>query len=158
MLEPKMTQVAEASSLYNQDIVLWVEDTVSKLKARDFTNLDLENLIEEVEDLGKSQRHAVRSLLRRLIEHLLKRAYVPLPECYVGWQQEIRAFRNDIKDILDDSPSLKNFLSEILPQVSAKTVAAMREDYPQVDFPEYWTDRLDVNDILNVNFWEHPEP
>jgi hypothetical protein len=94
--------------------------------------LDLENLIEEVEDLGKSQRRAARSLLRRLIEHLLKRAYVSLPECYVGWPREIRVFRNDIQDILDDSPSLKNFLSEILPQA----VAAMRQDYPQVDFPD----------------------
>ena len=53
-----------------------------------------------------SQRNAMRSLLRRLIEHLLKRCYVPLPECYVGWQREIRAFRNDIKDILEDALSL----------------------------------------------------
>lgn len=34
----------------------------------------------------------------------------------------------------------------------------MREDYPQVDFPDYGLDRLDINDILNANFWEHPEP
>ncbi len=48
-----------------------------------------------------------QSAVRRLIEHLLKRCYVPLPECYVSWQREIRAFYNDIKDILEDAPSLK---------------------------------------------------
>ena len=39
----------EALSLYEQDILLWVEDTVAKLKVRDFDQVDLENLIEEVE-------------------------------------------------------------------------------------------------------------
>ncbi len=76
-----MTELLTPQSLYDQDILLWVEDTVAKLKAHDFGNLDLENLIEEIDTLGKSQRNAIRSLLRRLIEHLLKRCYVPLPEC-----------------------------------------------------------------------------
>ena len=59
-------------NLYDQDFYLWVEDTVSKLKARDNEHLDWDNLIEEVESLGKSQRNTMRSLLRRLIEHLLQ--------------------------------------------------------------------------------------
>jgi Mg2+ and Co2+ transporter CorA len=103
--------------------------------------------------LGKSQRNAIRSLLRRLIEHLLKRCYVPLPECYVGWQKEIRAFRNDIKDILEDAPSLKNHIGEILPKVFENALASMREEYPQVSFPNSWLENCDVNDILNRNFW-----
>ncbi len=141
-------------SLYEQDILLWVEDTVAKLKARDFANLDLDNLIEEVETLRKSQRSAIRSLLRRLIEHLLKRCYVPLPECYVGWQREIRAFRNDIKDILEDAPSLKNQIVEIMPKVFENALASVREEYPQVNFPESWLVDCDVHEILNRNFWE----
>ena len=72
-------------SLYEQDTSLWVTETVNKLKAKDFENFDLENLIEEVEALGKSQRNATKSFLRRLIEYLLKRCYVPLPESYIGW-------------------------------------------------------------------------
>ena len=58
-------------NLYDQDFYLWVEDTVSKLKARDNEHLDWDNLIEEVESLGKSQRKTVRSFLVRLLEHLL---------------------------------------------------------------------------------------
>ena len=153
-----MTQLIKPQSLYDCDILLWVEDTVAKLKARDFENLDLENLIDEVDTLGKSQRNAMRSLLRRLIEHLLKRCYVPLPECYVGWQREIRAFRNDIKDILEDAPSLKNQITEILPKVFENALASMREEYPQINFPDSWLDNCDVNNILNRNFWEVNQP
>ena len=103
--------------------------------------------------MGKSQRNAMRSLLRRLIEHLLKRCYVPLPECYVGWEREIRAFRNDIKDVLEDAPSLKNQILEILPKVFDNALASMREEYPQVNFPSSWLENCNVNDILNHNFW-----
>lgn len=149
-----MTQALDKQSLYDRDILLWVEDTVTKLRARDFENLDLDNLIEEVDSLGKSQRHAIRSLLRRLIEHLLKRCYVPLPECYGGWQREIRAFRNEIKDILEDAPSLKNFIPEILPKVYIRAIESVREEYPQVDFPEHWLSDRPINAIFNHNFWE----
>ena len=141
-------------SLYEQDTSLWVTETVNKLKAKDFENLDLENLIEEVETLGKSQRNATKSFLRRLIEHLLKRCYVPFPECYIGWQREIRAFRNEIKDILEDSPSLKNFFLEIFPKVYASAIASVREEYPQINFPDHWLEDCDINAILNRNFWE----
>ena len=141
-------------SLYEQDTSLWVTETVNKLKAKDFENLDLENLIEEVETLGKSQRNATKSFLRRLIEHLLKRCYVPLPECYIGWQRESRAFRNEIKDILEDSPSLKNFFLEIFPKVYASAIASVREEYTQINFPDHWLEDCDINSILNRNFWE----
>jgi hypothetical protein len=105
--------------------------------------------------IANSHEPSYKSFLRRLIEHLLKRCYVPLPECYIGWQREIRAFRNDIKDILEDAPSLKNQIVEILPKVFETALASMREEYPQVSFPNSWLENCDVNDILNRNFWEN---
>jgi Domain of unknown function DUF29 len=98
------------TTLYEQDFSLWVEDTVRKLKARDNENLDWENLIEEIDSLGKSQRKAVRSFLVRLLEHLLKRCYVPMSDCYRGWEIEIRNFRQRLQIELEDSPSLKSFV------------------------------------------------
>lgn len=41
------------STLYEKDILQWVEDTVSKLRNQDFENLDLKNLIEEIRHLQK---------------------------------------------------------------------------------------------------------
>ncbi|MCS6783504.1 MAG: DUF29 domain-containing protein, partial [Gloeomargarita sp. SKYG98] len=69
-------------------------------------------------------------------EHLLKRCYVPAPEYYIGWEREIRTFRNDIQDLLVDSPSLKNVMAQMLPQVFSKALATVRQEYPQVAFPD----------------------
>ncbi|UZQ56163.1 DUF29 domain-containing protein [Trichothermofontia sichuanensis B231] len=77
-------------SLYETDILLWVEDTVTKLRARDFEHLDWENLIEEVEAWGISQRKGLLSCLMRLLEHLRKRLYVPSESDCKGWERTIR--------------------------------------------------------------------
>ena len=84
-------------TLYEQDFALWIENTLKQLKAREFNQVDWENLIEEVESLEISQRKAVHSFLVRLLEHLLKRCYVCLPDCYRGWEIEIRNFRRELK-------------------------------------------------------------
>ncbi|HYW20240.1 MAG TPA: DUF29 domain-containing protein [Nodularia sp. (in: cyanobacteria)] len=99
-------------NLYDEDFYLWVEDTVSKLKVRDKDNLDWENLIEEVESLGKSQRKTVRSFLVRLLEYFLKRCYVPMSDCYRGWEIEIRNFRQRLHIEIEDSPFEKFYFRE----------------------------------------------
>ncbi|MFZ9738471.1 MAG: DUF29 domain-containing protein, partial [Prochlorotrichaceae cyanobacterium] len=73
-----MVTELQKTSLYEQDFLLWSEDTAAKLRARDFENLDLENLIEEVESLGRSDRKELLSRLVVIFEHLLKRLYVQL--------------------------------------------------------------------------------
>jgi hypothetical protein len=102
-----MKELLTPQSLYDQDILLWVEDTVAKLKAHDFTNLDLENLIEEVESLGVSQKKELLNRLITLLEHLLKRIYVPLPNDYNGWERTIRNQRKKLEALLVEVPSLK---------------------------------------------------
>ena len=49
-----MTQTIANKSLYESDYLLWTQEIVAKLKARDFCNIDFENLIEEIEDFGRS--------------------------------------------------------------------------------------------------------
>ncbi|MGK7890388.1 MAG: DUF29 domain-containing protein [Leptolyngbyaceae cyanobacterium] len=100
--------------LYNTDYQLWLEDTVAQLKARNFSDLDLENLIEEIESLGRSDKRALSSYLLRLCEHLLKLNYweSERERCFRGWILEINNFRAEIELLLKDSPSLKPFLSE----------------------------------------------
>jgi hypothetical protein len=69
-----------SKTLYEADYSLWVQETVRQLQNRDFDALDLENLIEEVLDLSRRDRQKVKSLLKRLFEHLLKLKY---------WQSEL---------------------------------------------------------------------
>lgn len=101
-------------ALYKKDYQLWLDQTVAQLKVQDFSNLDLENLIEEIESLGKSDKRAISSYLLRLCEHLLKLQYWESERelCFRGWVLEVNNFRSDIELILEDSPSLKSFLTE----------------------------------------------
>jgi hypothetical protein len=103
------------NNLYDKDYYLWLEKTISLLENRQFSELDLENLIEEISDMGKSQRQSLKSYLTRLLEHLLKLAYWESELEYNRrvWKNEIRNFRLRIQQILEDSPSLKPYLSEI---------------------------------------------
>jgi hypothetical protein len=103
-------------TLYDSDYQLWLENTINQLRQGDFQGVDWENLLEELADLGKSERRALESLLTRLLEHLLKLTYWQSQRDYnqAGWKKEIRNFRIQIKKILKESPSLKLYLREIL--------------------------------------------
>ena len=51
-----MTQIISPWNLYDRDYLQWVDDTVNKLRIGDFASLDMDNLIEKIEDLGRSQQ------------------------------------------------------------------------------------------------------
>ena len=103
-------------NLYDSDYQLWLENTINQLRRGDFQAVDWPNLLEELADLGKNNRRALKSLLTRLLEHLLKLTYWQSQRDYnqAGWKKEIRNFRLQIADLLADSPSLKSYLREIL--------------------------------------------
>ncbi|NEQ98692.1 MAG: DUF29 domain-containing protein [Cyanothece sp. SIO2G6] len=104
----------KSMSLYDTDFQCWLNQTVQQLRAQDFNNLDLENLIEEIESLGRSDKRAISSYLMRLCEHFLKLQYweSERERCFRGWRLEIVNFRIQIQSILKDSPSLENHLQE----------------------------------------------
>jgi hypothetical protein len=101
----------KALPLYDTDYQFWLAQTVAQLKAKKFSEIDWENLIEEIESLGKSDKRAMVSYLIRLCEHLLKVKHWESEReaCFQGWVQEINNFRLEIELLLDDSPSLKPF-------------------------------------------------
>jgi hypothetical protein len=103
----------KSALLYDTDYQLWIEQTVAQLRSKHFNDLDLNNLIEEIESLGKSDKRAISSYLRRLCEHLLKIKYweAERQTCLRGWRVEVTNFRFQIQAILRDSPSLRNYLN-----------------------------------------------
>jgi Domain of unknown function DUF29 len=101
-------------TLYDIDYQLWLEQTIAHLKVQDFSQIDLENLIEEIESLGRSEKHAISSYLMRLCEYLLKIKYWESERemCLRGWKREVINFRLQIQEELEDSPSLRSFLQD----------------------------------------------
>ncbi|MFM6375306.1 MAG: DUF29 domain-containing protein, partial [Microcystis panniformis] len=70
-----MQRIHDLKQLYEIDDSQWLEETVSLLRNHQFSQLDLEHLIEELEDLGKEKKNAVASFLEQVIRHLLLLQY-----------------------------------------------------------------------------------
>ncbi len=104
-----------AQKLYDQDYYLWLKTTVNQLKTGQFSVMDLENLIEELETMGRSEKRTIESLLTRLFEHLLKLQYwnTERERNQGHWKGEIRTFRRQINKRLKESPSLKPYILEV---------------------------------------------
>ncbi len=148
--------VAPKTTLYDRDYLLWTEETIAKLKTRDFEHLDIENLIEEIESLGTSERSEILNRLATLLEHLLKRMYVGMPQEFNGWECTIREQRRRIKRLLKTSPSLKNYFAEIFDYAYEDALDEVRAEkgYKSVKFPDTWQFSHDIDSMLNVDFWE----
>lgn len=100
-------------TLYDEDYLQWLETTIEKLRAQDYTHIDWEHLIEEIEDMGKSERRSLESHIIVVLLHLLKWQYQP--EARSGsWEGSILEHRRRICKALKDSPSLKSYLETIL--------------------------------------------
>ena len=107
--------IQQQVSLYSLDYHLWILNTAEALKLQNFSALDLEHLVDEVLALSRREKKRLKSLLRRLIEHLLKLQYwdAERDRNQQHWKAEVTNFRKQIKDELEDSPSLKSYLREI---------------------------------------------
>ena len=112
---------------YEEDYYLWTQTMAEKLKIQDYSSVDWENIIEEIEDMGRSQKRAVESLLLRLTEHLLKLKYwySEIGRNKKHWQSEVVNFRVLLRKRLKESPSLKAKLPEMYDEVLVDSQRAM---------------------------------
>jgi hypothetical protein len=119
--------VTDLKTLYDKDLVAWSHQQAAVLRAaaRSGSNqlVDWENLAEEIEDLGRSQRAALRSQIRRIIRHLVKLEYSRAIDPRRGWVETIGDARSEIEDLLELSPSLS---AEIDRDVAAQTARAIK--------------------------------
>jgi hypothetical protein len=135
--------------LYEIDDHLWLEKTIDLLKKKQFNELDLENLIEELESLGRRDKLAVKSLLEQVIRHLLLLEYWDneYDRSYRHWRTEIIAFRTQLNDSL--TTNLKNHLIEQLPKIYQDALRYVKEKSELNCFPNqclYSLDQLLDND------------
>lgn len=110
--------MADLDELYARDFLQWTEEQGKALRHAKAggTNLplDWDNLAEEIESLGKSDRRALHSRVRRILQHLLKLAMSPNTDPRRGWQSSVREARKEIAMILRDSPSLRREIDGII--------------------------------------------
>ena len=147
-------------TLYNTDFNLWIETQAQILREclsqpegqRQLGELDLENLIEEIESLGKSDKRQLKSRLEVLLHHLLKWCYQPENRTN-SWRATINEQRNRLRDLLLDSPSLKTYLEAIFSDChgDARYQAALETGLPIDTFPVDCP--FAIADVVNRDFW-----
>ncbi len=128
--------MTDLKTLYERDTVAWAENQAAALRAaaRGGSNqvLDWENLAEEIEDLAKNLRTGVKSQISRIIQHHVKLACSPAADPRRAWRRTIRQARDEIERILEESPSLR---SQIPQMIEAETRRAI--EYAIRDLEEY---------------------
>lgn len=141
----------ENSPLYDQDYYLWIQQTIESLQQQKFNELDLANLIEEIEDMGKSEKKAITSNLRILLMHLLKYRYQPTKQTN-SWLFTIREHRKRLQESFKTSPSLKRYYSEVFAESyqDARELAADETGLSINTFPEI--SPFTPEDTLNPNY------
>jgi len=122
---------------YLVDFNSWIDQTVQLLRQRRWREIDVKHLIEEIEDLGKSERRGIASQLTRLLLHLLKWQYQPQRRSD-SWLDSITDARTQIDLAIEDSPSLKNYPAEQLEESyhRARRQAAKQTGVQVSVFPE----------------------
>jgi hypothetical protein len=112
---------------YDDDFYAWTKHQAKVLREMrvEDNRFDRGNVVEEIESLGKEQRDAVRSQVRRILEHFLKLAYSPATQPRYGWKSSILDARAQLDDKL--SPTLRRGLQARLPRLydQAREVAEL---------------------------------
>lgn len=104
--------IKQKENLYNQDFQEWIQTTIEHLQKSEFEQLDREHLIEELQDLGRSEKRSLESNLMILLAHLLKlKVQKDTPEMMQqSWLDSVDEHRKRIQKSLRETPSLKAFL------------------------------------------------
>ncbi len=154
MPTPKMDRPPDTQvhSLYESDFYAWTQQQVALLKQAGWQQLDLPNLIEEIESLGKQQRQELRNRLCVLIGHLLKWEYQSARRSR-SWLATLRVQRRDLLRLLQTNPSLQPYLSEALSTAyeDASDLAAGETNLPFATFPP--TCPYSLEEVLSDRFY-----
>ena len=137
--------------LYEIDDYLWIQKTVKLLKEKRFAELDLENLIEELDDLGREKKHKIESFLEQIIRHLLLLEYWnnEYEKNHRHWRSEIVNFRTQINKRM--TTNYKNYLQENLPEIYQQARKYVKEKSGLDSFPHDCPYLLEQ--LLNEDWW-----
>ena len=143
---------APAGELYERDFYTWALRQAELVREHRFAELDLENVAEELESLGKEQAHKLQSSFRVLLLHLLKWRHQP-PRRSRSWRGSIVRERTNVEEILEGNPGLKPRCAALFAAAyrGARKEAAAETGLPIATFPE--VSPFTMSEALDEAFW-----
>ena len=135
-IDPATLEKAGIEMLYETDFFAWTQATAQQLRSGNFEAIDMEELIDEVIDLGNRHKEQLESRLTILIAHLLKWDHQPQRRSN-SWRGTIRLQRNRIQRLLLKMPSLRASIPEVLPEAyeDALALAVQETSLEETTFP-----------------------
>jgi Domain of unknown function DUF29 len=144
-------------ALHEADFYTWAGETAKGLRTLRPAGIDWESVAEEVEDLGRSERRALKSQLHRLLQHLLKWEHQPEGR-NASWRVSVENARDEIRDVLADNPGLGAELPDLIEKAYrlARREASAETGLPDSRFPRAcpWT----FDQVMDSDFWPEISP
>jgi hypothetical protein len=127
----------EIEKLYEEDYYLWIQTQIELLKERNWELVDIDNLVEELESMGRSEIRSLSSYLGVLFAHLYKWDYFPNNRTR-SWLNSIYYSREEILYLLKEQPSLKSKLNDVINKgwLEAKKIISKDTDIDYRTLPE----------------------
>lgn len=143
---------SDFSQLYETDFYAWTQEQAKFLRDGAWNSLDIPNLVEEIESLGRQDRRELRNRLRVLIGHLLKWEYQPGKRSR-SWLNTIQEQRYQIQELIKESPSLKPYLRDAVIDIYeyALDLAIQETSLDEKGFPQKCP--LNLEQILDKEFF-----
>jgi len=138
------------SATYNLDFYAWTQEQAKLLRNQEFQNLDWENIAEELEGMGRSEKRELGSRLEVLIMHLLKWQFQPALRSR-SWELTIKEQRLRLEKLLAENPSLKSSLAEVMENVYPLASLSAERETGLSAFPE--TCPYSLPEILAADFF-----
>ncbi|MBH8563187.1 DUF29 domain-containing protein [Nostoc sp. CENA67] len=150
--ESRQTAANLIESLYENDFYAWTQQQANLLRDQQWHQLDLSNLIEEIECLGRRERQELRNRFSVLIGHLLKWEYQPTKRSR-SWLATIRIQRREVLKLLSENPSLQSYQETILKEAyeNAKDLASGETNLSVATFPQQCC--YELVEILSDRFY-----
>ncbi len=138
------------NQLHDRDFNLWIEEVKAAIQNKDAEAMDWDNLLDEIDDMGKSEKRSLESYLELLVAHILKLKYWETERgCnYKHWQVEVVNFRKRIQRLLKRSPSLKTYMEEVYPEIYQDVV-----DTWQIEFDIPKKTSISLKEILAKDYF-----
>ncbi|MBF0343767.1 MAG: DUF29 domain-containing protein [Nitrospirae bacterium] len=144
--------IVTEKSLYDTDFYQWTIYNAALLRQGRFSELDVENIAEEIETMGRSEKRELINRLSVLIMHLLKLQYQPQQHSK-SWITTIGSQRTDIEFLLEDSPSLEHEIELIIEKAYERAKVRFQKDtgISQERLPDSCP--YTFEQLIDDNFW-----
>lgn len=146
-----LTSAPNTPKVHDQDFYLWIQETVQALRSGNINQVDMEQVIEELEDMGNSQKDALESNLIRVLQHLLKWKYQKQKRTN-SWKASITEHSLRLNKAFKKSPSLRRYFEEVFEEcysdarlITSRETGLALEVFSQ-DCP------FDPNDVLDPQY------